>query len=63
MLEGRIDGVSASDEIAAATLNAIRDFATATPTIYLPTHDPDSAQRLARRQTVALPTPLRRRRA
>ena len=66
MLEGRIDGVSASDDVAAATLNAIREFAAATPTIYLPTHDPDSAQRLARRQTVAIvnqPVPLRRRRS
>jgi N-acyl homoserine lactone hydrolase len=66
MLEGRIDGVSASDDVAAATLKAIHDFATATPTIYLPTHDPDSAQRLERRQTVAIgnpPVPLRRRRS
>jgi glyoxylase-like metal-dependent hydrolase (beta-lactamase superfamily II) len=53
MLAGRIDGVSASEADATATLQAIRDFARLQPTIYLPTHDPDSAQRLARRQTVA----------
>jgi glyoxylase-like metal-dependent hydrolase (beta-lactamase superfamily II) len=53
MLAGRIDGVSASEADATATLQAIREFARLQPTIYLPTHDPESAQRLARRQTVA----------
>jgi glyoxylase-like metal-dependent hydrolase (beta-lactamase superfamily II) len=34
--------------IAKATLAAIRRFAADTPTVYLPTHDPQSAARLAR---------------
>lgn len=60
MVDGRIDGVSPNDESAATTLRTIRDFAAAQPTIYLPTHDPESAQRLARRTPVALPDqPLR----
>jgi glyoxylase-like metal-dependent hydrolase (beta-lactamase superfamily II) len=50
MLAGRIDGVSASEADATATLQAIREFARLQPTIYLPTHDPESAQRLARRK-------------
>jgi len=47
MLAGQIDGVSADDEVASATLRAIRDFAMDRPTVYLPTHDPASAERLA----------------
>jgi glyoxylase-like metal-dependent hydrolase (beta-lactamase superfamily II) len=52
MLSGRIDGVSADDDVAGATLGAIRRFATDQPTVYLPTHDPESAARLAGRQLV-----------
>jgi len=54
MLAGTIDGVSAHDTIARDTLAAIRRFADAGPTVYLPTHDPQSAIRLAARQLVGL---------
>jgi N-acyl homoserine lactone hydrolase len=47
MLAGAIDGVSEDEAQAAATLAAIRAFTEARPTIYLPTHDPEAAQRLA----------------
>src|SRR5262249_37093376 len=47
MLAGQIDGVSADDDVAAATLQAIRQLASDRPTVYLPTHDPESARRLA----------------
>ena len=50
MLEGRVDGVSPDEAVATATLQAIREFATAQPTIYLPTHDPAAPQRLATRE-------------
>ena len=53
MLAGRIDGVSADEGAASATLRSIRAFAERQPMIYLPTHDPEAAHRLARRQTVA----------
>jgi glyoxylase-like metal-dependent hydrolase (beta-lactamase superfamily II) len=53
MLEGRIDGVSVDEAVAATRLDTIRRFAAAQPTIYLPTHDPAAAQRLTRRETVA----------
>jgi N-acyl homoserine lactone hydrolase len=52
MLAGRVDGVSADDDVAGATLQAIRHLAEDRPTVYLPTHDPDSAARLASRTVV-----------
>jgi N-acyl homoserine lactone hydrolase len=53
MLVGRVDGVSADDDVAGATLRAIRHLAKDRPTVYLPTHDPESAARLASRSLVA----------
>ena len=47
MLAGRVDGVSADEHISGATLDAIRGFTQFRPTVYLPTHDPQSAVRLA----------------
>lgn len=52
MLAGRIDGVSADDEVAAGTLSAIRQLARDRPTVYLPTHDPESAARLTQHTLV-----------
>ena len=52
MLEGKIDGVSPNAARTARTLAAIRQFATARPTVYLPTHDPEAGARLAQRQIV-----------
>lgn len=50
MLAGKVDGVSANDHVARATLDAIERFVQTQPTIYLPTHDPQSAVRLANRR-------------
>ncbi len=52
MLAGRVDGVSPDDDISGATLNRIRRFAQARETVYLPTHDPQSAMRLDTLQLV-----------
>jgi N-acyl homoserine lactone hydrolase len=52
MLSGGIDGVSADDDVASATLGAIRHFVRDRQTVYLPTHDPDSSVRLANRRLV-----------
>jgi N-acyl homoserine lactone hydrolase len=52
MLAGMVDGVSADEGISSSTLNSIRTFSQAHPTVYLPTHDPESAVRLANRQVV-----------
>ncbi len=54
MLEGAVDGVSPSAEVARQTMARIRSYAQETPLVYLPSHDPDSTQRLAAHMTVAL---------
>jgi N-acyl homoserine lactone hydrolase len=48
MLAGSVDGVSSDEQVSRATLNAIKQLARERPTVYLPTHDPGSAVRLAR---------------
>ena len=53
LVEGRLDGVSPDEDAALATLSRLRELAAARPTIFLPAHDPRSAGRLARRQSVA----------
>jgi glyoxylase-like metal-dependent hydrolase (beta-lactamase superfamily II) len=50
MLAGRIDGVCANEDASRATLAALQQLATERPTVYLPTHDPGSAARLANRR-------------
>ena len=49
MLAGKVDGVSPCERVSGATLKAIRDFSQTRPTVYLPTHDPESGARLANR--------------
>ena len=53
MLAGKLDGVSADEQISGATLHAVRQLAESRPTVYLPTHDPQSADRLAKREVAA----------
>lgn len=48
----KIDGLTLNSREAQKTLNRIREFAHATPCIYLPTHDPESGTRLAAKKTV-----------
>jgi N-acyl homoserine lactone hydrolase len=55
MLAGRVDGVSPDERASSSTLNAIRGFAQAHPTVYLPTHDPQSATRFKNRRLVGTP--------
>ena len=50
MLAGEIDGVSADDATALVTLRMLKRLAAERPTVYLPTHDPESAERLSRRR-------------
>lgn len=45
-----VDGVSPNEAHARYTHQNILDYATRQPMVYLPTHDPDSASRLAARQ-------------
>jgi glyoxylase-like metal-dependent hydrolase (beta-lactamase superfamily II) len=60
MLDGAIDGISPDEAVTAATLADIRTFCAARPTVFLPAHDPLSANRLKTRQAAA---PLRHGRA
>jgi len=56
MLSGIVDGVSADEQVAGATLGAIRRLAAERPLVYLPTHDPESGARLAAIRLVPRPT-------
>lgn len=48
MLAGRADGVTRDAPQARRTLATLRELTRLRPTVYLPSHDPDSAARLAR---------------
>ena len=54
MLRGAVDGVAPDESAARLTLERIRAYAAATPTVYLPSHDPASAARLSERRVVEL---------
>jgi N-acyl homoserine lactone hydrolase len=53
MLDQRIDGIALNGQEAKKTLERIQQFAHSTPCIYLPTHDPESGNRLAAKEIVA----------
>ena len=55
MIAGRVDGVSADERVSGATLIAISRWAQTLKTVYLPTHDPRSAERLAARRFISGP--------
>jgi N-acyl homoserine lactone hydrolase len=55
MLDGAADGVTNDPTTAKATLTALRTLANSRPTVYLPSHDPDSQNRLAAMH-IAAPT-------
>lgn len=52
MVEQKIDGLALNGQEAQKTLRRIREFAQSGPCIYLPTHDPESGNRLAAKKTV-----------
>ena len=54
LLRGEIDGISPNAGRTAATLARIRQLAADRPLVYLPTHDPDTGDRLAQRRIVPL---------
>jgi N-acyl homoserine lactone hydrolase len=53
MRAGKLDGVSEDERVSGATLDAIKRFTASGLVVYLPTHDPQSADRLAGRRAVA----------
>jgi N-acyl homoserine lactone hydrolase len=52
MLDQQIDGVALDALAARQTLQRIRQYAQTTPTVYLPTHDPESGNRIAIKSVV-----------
>jgi N-acyl homoserine lactone hydrolase len=52
MLRGAVDRVGADEDAERLTHERIRAYAAATPTVYLPSHDPETADRLAERRPV-----------
>jgi N-acyl homoserine lactone hydrolase len=54
LLRRTVDGVTMHKKVSRQTLERINQFVRENPTVYLPTHDPDSAARLAARKTVAV---------
>jgi len=54
LLAGKIDGVSPSVDIAKATHGKIAALAKERPLVYLPSHDPESPERLTNRSVLAV---------
>jgi glyoxylase-like metal-dependent hydrolase (beta-lactamase superfamily II) len=52
MFDGVVDGVAPDPAQSRETLARIRELAAQRPTVYLPTHDPESVARLVAKQTV-----------
>jgi N-acyl homoserine lactone hydrolase len=53
MLEQAVDGVTSYEALYQQTSRQIRTYVQSTPTIYLPSHDPEGAHRLTNRTTIA----------
>jgi N-acyl homoserine lactone hydrolase len=56
LINRQVDGVSPHANVALHTINNILEFAKQRPTVYLPTHDPQSIERLEQRQTLPITT-------
>ncbi len=56
MLAGQVDGVSTDRQTALHTLERIQEFCRQTPSVYLPSHDPDTPDRLANQQLAVAAT-------
>ena len=52
LVEEQVDGVSPSEAVSLLTMQRIVRYARSQPTVYLPTHDPESGDRLANAITV-----------
>lgn len=55
MLEGSSVGFNLDSRATEATLKTIRAFIAARPTVYLPSHDPESGDRLLQRRATSIP--------
>ncbi len=59
LVEGHVDGVSPSEAVSLRTMQTILRYAQERPTVYLPTHDPESGRRLANAVTVQVEEEIR----
>jgi glyoxylase-like metal-dependent hydrolase (beta-lactamase superfamily II) len=59
LLDVHVDGVSPVDAVAQASMRTILEHGAAHPTVFLPSHDPASAQRLRSTSTLAAGVPER----
>jgi glyoxylase-like metal-dependent hydrolase (beta-lactamase superfamily II) len=57
LLKQIVDGVSPDPNVTMQTIQTILGFARERPTVYLPTHDPNSAMRLKNGQTITVRQP------
>ena len=57
LVGGQVDGVSPSEAVSLRTMQSILRLAQEHPTVYLPSHDPESANRLALAATVRVNEP------
>jgi glyoxylase-like metal-dependent hydrolase (beta-lactamase superfamily II) len=55
LVEGRVDGVSPNVSVSRETMARIVGLASERPLVYLPSHDPQAAERLASQSTLAVP--------
>jgi glyoxylase-like metal-dependent hydrolase (beta-lactamase superfamily II) len=53
MVDQAVDGVAPDEEAARTTLERVLGYVAERPTVYLPSHDPDSARRLSVRQVTS----------
>ena len=56
LLERHPDGVGPNRTIAIQTIDSILEYARTEPTVYLPSHDPQSVERLQQKQRLKTPT-------
>ena len=54
LLDGKVDGVSPSVDVAKATQAKIAALAQEQPLVYLPSHDPESPERLSNRSVLGI---------
>ena len=54
LLDGALDGVAPDPKAARLTMARVRELGAQSPTVYLPAHDPDAADRLEQRRPLPL---------
>jgi glyoxylase-like metal-dependent hydrolase (beta-lactamase superfamily II) len=59
LVQGQVDGVSPSEAVSLRSMQTIMRLAREQPTVYLPTHDPESGHRLASAITVQVKEEVR----